>query len=65
MSQVMYSLWCEWDCGFDGKLFPSEGAALDYAASVLPACGINDTVQDLLDAGLLGTTEHTIVTRKR
>lgn len=61
MSPVYYQLWCEWDCGFVGKLFTSEEAALAYAAEVLPDVGIEDTVDELLDAGLLGTEELVVI----
>lgn len=57
MSAVYYKLWCEWDCGFDGLLFTTEEAAFDYAAEIIPDCGVEDSVEGLVDAGLLGTDE--------
>ena len=61
MSAVYYQLWCEWDCGFSYKLFTSEEAALAYAAEVLPDMGVEETVGELIDAGLLGTEELVVI----
>lgn len=57
MSVVYYKLRCEWDCGFDWLLFTTEEAAFNYAAKILPGCGVEDSVEELVDAGLLGTDE--------
>lgn len=57
MLNVYYQLWCEWDVGLDGYLFSSKEAALTYAAAVLPDIGIDDPVAELVEEGLLGTTE--------
>lgn len=61
MTTVYYQLWCEWDCGFSGKLFTSKEAALAYAAEVLPSVDIEETVNELLDGGLLMTEELVVI----
>lgn len=57
MSAAYYKLWCEWDCGFDELLFTTEEAAFGYAAEILPDCGIEDSVEELVADNLLGTDE--------
>lgn len=50
----MYSIWCEWDIGVEGKIFAEKWVAERHARVNLEACGIEETFEELKDEGLIG-----------
>jgi len=50
----MYSIWCEWDIGVEGKIFASYDVAEKHAIINLEACGITETFEELEDERLIG-----------
>lgn len=50
----MYTVWCEWDIGIEGKVFATKEVAVKHAIINLEACGIEETYDELKDAGLIG-----------
>lgn len=50
----MYTVWCEWDIGIEGKVFATKEVAVKHAIINLEACGIEETYYELKDDGLIG-----------
>jgi hypothetical protein len=50
----MYSIWCEWDIGVEGKIFASYEVAKAHALYNLEACGIEETFEELEGERLIG-----------
>ncbi|WP_442108463.1 hypothetical protein [Pseudomonas sp. NUPR-001] len=53
-------IWCEWDIGLNECLWASEEKAMEDVAEALTSCGIEDSVAELLSAGLLGFEQTTV-----
>lgn len=50
----MYSIWCEWDIGVEGKIFANYEVAEKHAAINLADCGIEESFEELEDERLIG-----------
>lgn len=50
----MYTVWCEWDIGIEGKVFATKEVAVKHAIINLEACGIEESYDELKDDGLIG-----------
>jgi len=50
----MYSIWCEWDIGVEGKIFSEVWVAVRHARANLEACNIDESFEELKDEGLIG-----------
>jgi hypothetical protein len=50
----MYTVWCEWDIGIEGKVFATEEVAIKHANENLEACGIDEQYDELRAEGLIG-----------
>ncbi|MGR3967835.1 hypothetical protein FW800_25730 [Pseudomonas sp. 910_23] len=47
-------IWCEWDIGVNECLWTTEAAAMKDVAEALTGVGIEEPIEELLSAGLLG-----------
>lgn len=50
----MYTVWCEWEIGIEGKVFATKEVAIRHAKMNLEACGVDETFDELYDNGLIG-----------
>lgn len=50
----MYTVWCEWDIGIEGKVFATKEVAIKHANDNLEACGIDEKYDELRSEGLIG-----------
>lgn len=50
----MYTVWCEWDIGIEGKVFAERWVAERHARAALSACGIEETYEECVAEGLIG-----------
>ncbi|MNC06473.1 hypothetical protein D3C75_539860 [compost metagenome] len=50
----MYTVWCEWDIGIEGKIFANYEVAEKHAVINLEACGIEESFEELDRDGLIG-----------
>lgn len=57
----MYSIWCEWDIGIEGKIFSTLEVAEKHARINLEACGIDETFEELTDERLIGFDEVEVI----
>lgn len=51
---MVYKFWCEWDIGINEYLWRDYYQMEEDVAKALSDCGIDDTIEELEDAGLLG-----------
>ncbi len=52
-----YKIDSEWDIGHEGLLFKTYEMAEDFLLDMLPACGIEENLQELLDENLISIQE--------
>lgn len=57
----MYSIWCEWDIGAEGKVFNTLEGAEKFARESLLECGIEDDFDELMDFHLVGFRKVEVV----
>ena len=57
----MYSVWCEWDIGLEGKIFATEEVAIKHAKYNLEACDIEESYEELEDEGLIGVDSLEVI----
>lgn len=57
----MYTIWCGWDIGVDGKVFSTIDVAVKHAKYNLKACGIDDDFDELRRGGLIGFDEVEVI----
>lgn len=50
----MYTVWCEWDIGVEGKVFAERWVAIRHARAALIDCNIESTFDELYEAGMIG-----------
>lgn len=53
----MYTVWCEWDIGIEGKVFAERWVAERHARAALLECGIEVTWDELRAERLIGLDE--------
>ncbi|UPW35932.1 hypothetical protein QE320_gp122 [Pseudomonas phage EM] len=51
---TVYRFWCEWDIGINSCIWADYYDMKEDVARALEECGIEESVDDLADAGLLG-----------
>ncbi|APD20828.1 hypothetical protein [Pseudomonas phage PA10] len=51
---TVYKFWCEWDIGINEFLWRDYYQMEEDVAKALSDCGIEDTIEELEGAGLLG-----------
>lgn len=56
----MYSIWCEWDMGWEFQLFKTEEAALAYAEDGWNEEELECSFEQALADGLVGTREYEV-----
>ncbi len=54
MSRNFVKIWCEWEVGQDEVIFKTAAMGIRWLDLRLKECGINETVNDLMDQGLCG-----------
>ena len=50
----MYTVWCEWDIGIEGKVFAERWVAERHARLNLEACDIEESFEELKADGMIG-----------
>jgi hypothetical protein len=50
----MFTVWCEWDIGIEGKVFATREVAIKHANMNLEACGIDENYDQLREERLIG-----------
>lgn len=58
----MYTIWCEWDIGVEGKIFSTTEVAEKHARINLEACGIEESFEELVDERLIGFSLVEVIT---
>lgn len=53
----MIELWCEWDIGQDSTIFTTKERAEAFARKSLELQGFEETLEELLEDGLIGFQE--------
>lgn len=53
MEEVV-TMWCEWDIGCNEDVFDNIGTAHAIAEQALLDCGIDESLDQLLEEGLIG-----------
>lgn len=57
----MYTVWCEWDIGVEGKVFSTYEVAERHARINLAACRIEETFEELRDDSYIGIEELEVI----
>ena len=55
------TMWCEWEIGCEQSVFADMATAKAVAAKCLEGCCIEESVEELIGAGLIGFETKTIV----
>lgn len=50
----MYTVWCEWDIGIEGKVFATKEVAEKHARDCLESSGIDESWEECRAEGLIG-----------
>lgn len=56
------TVWCEWDIGISDSVFLNEEVAREHATRALESCGVEETIEELEEEGLLGFETKEVVT---
>jgi hypothetical protein len=54
MDDTMIKLYCEWDIGHEGVVFTSKEKAREWARKHLAYAGVEETLEECEDYGLIG-----------
>ena len=56
------TVWCEWDIGISDAVFLNEEVARQHAVLALESCGVEETVEELEEEGLIAFETKEVVT---
>lgn len=63
MKQYVYTIWCEWDLGLEHTAYVTEELAIKAIKEFdFDSCGVDGDAQELIDGGLVGTTQLELIT---
>ena len=57
-------MWCEWDIGCNDDVFEDEDVARKMAEHCLECVGIEETLEELEEEGLIGFEDYEVVTKE-
>ena len=57
----MYTVWCEWDIGVEGKVFATKQVAIKHAKLKLQHSGIEETFDELCEEALIGLNDVEVI----
>lgn len=57
----MYTVWCEWDIGIEGKVFATKEVAIEYAKHFLRCAAIEETFDELYEESLIGLNDVEVI----